>query len=92
MDGVARVGSVGWGGGVRRVRWEPPGAVGVGAEWVLEGDGAVWVEQVKDRAHRWTIRKLKTEHVLDLLLRKTRRVAEELTNSCRLLGVVVVVV
>ena len=51
-------------GEVRRVRWEPPGAVGVGAEWVLEGDGAVWVEQVKDRAHRWTIRKLKTEHVL----------------------------
>ena len=28
----------------------------------------------------------------DLCLRKTRRVAEELTNSCRLLGVVVVVV
>ena len=28
----------------------------------------------------------------DLFLSKTRRVAEELTNSCRLLGVVVVVV
>ena len=43
-------------GEVRRVRWEPPGAVGVGAEWVLDRGGAVWVEQVKDRAHRWTIR------------------------------------
>ena len=30
--------------------------------------------------------------VVDLFLSKTRRVAEELTNSCRLLGVVVVVV
>ena len=30
--------------------------------------------------------------VTDLFLSKTRRVAEELTNSCRLLGVVVVVV
>ena len=51
-------------GEVRRVRWEPPGAVGEGVEWALERDGAVWVEQVKDRARRWTIRDLKTEGVL----------------------------
>ena len=51
-------------GEVRRVRWEPPGAVGEGVEWALERDGAVWVEQVKDRARRWTIRDLKTQDVL----------------------------
>ncbi len=51
-------------GQVRRVRWEPPGAIGVGVEWVLETGGDVWVEQAKDSAHRWTIHKLDTERVL----------------------------
>ena len=51
-------------GQVRRVRWEPPGAIGVGVEWVLETGGDVWVEQAKDSAHRWTIHKLDTGRVL----------------------------
>ena len=51
-------------GKARRVRWEPPGAAGVGVEWALEEDGAVWVEQAKDTAGRWTVTRLINEGIL----------------------------
>lgn len=47
-----------------RIRWEPPGVAGVGVEWTLEEDGAVWVEQAKDTAGRWTVTKLINEGIL----------------------------
>ena len=51
-------------GKARRVRWEPPGAAGVGVEWALEEDDAVWVEQAKDTAGRWTVTRLINEGIL----------------------------
>ena len=51
-------------GKARRIRWEPPGAIGVGVEWALEEGGAVWVEQAKDTAGRWTVTKLINEGIL----------------------------
>ena len=44
------------------------------------------------KAQRWEPAEAMRALLADLFLSKTRRVAEELTNSCRLLGVVVVVV
>ena len=51
-------------GKVRRIRWEPPGAVGTGVEWVLEEPSAVWVEQARDTTRRWTITRLINKGVL----------------------------
>ena len=45
-------------GEVHRIRRKPLAAVGVMADWVLEADGDVWVEEVKHRSQRWTIHRL----------------------------------
>ena len=53
-------------GTASRVRLEPPGDVGVGAEFTVELDGTTWAEQVKDAASggTWTINRLLAENVL----------------------------
>jgi hypothetical protein len=53
-------------GTATRIRLEPPGALGTGAEFTIEQYGVTWAEQVKDASAggRWTITRLANENVL----------------------------
>lgn len=51
-------------GTVGSIRLEPPGDAGVGIEMEVEIDGAIWAEQAKSSAKKWTIHELAKEGVL----------------------------
>ena len=56
-------------GRATRIRVEPPGVGGTGAEfWIDDADGR-WFEQVKNETRNWTIQRLLTGGVLTSLLR-----------------------